>query len=79
MFSNKDKYKQYEESDNLIGYQEVVIPGLILELTQLNPHLEGPILEAACKESLLQCATLDSILRSTDTKLRQYSEELFNT
>ena len=61
------------------GYHDDVIPGIILELSQLEECQDEKVLEQKCKESLLQCATPDGVMRLTDTQLKEQAEDIFHT
>ena len=61
------------------GYHDDAIPGIILELSQLEECQDEEVLEQRCKERLLECATPDGVMRLTDTQLKDQAEEIFQT
>eukprot|EP00092_Neocalanus_flemingeri_P023314 GFUD01025278.1.p1 GENE.GFUD01025278.1~~GFUD01025278.1.p1 ORF type:complete len:2291 (+),score=510.26 GFUD01025278.1:413-6874(+) len=75
----QNKYQQYRYEDVFVGYHEDAIPGIILELSQLEECKDEETLEQRCKERLLECATPDGVMRLKDTKLKDQAEPIFQT
>ena len=68
------KFKPYELADVFMGYHGDVIPGLIMKLQ--GEEYATDLLDV-CKRSLLENATPDSIVRLSQTELKDEADTLF--
>ena len=71
------KIKPYEPSDVFIGYHGDVIPGLIMKFQEEGVGEDD--LKDIVKKKMLENATPDSIVRLSETSLREEADSIFET